>query len=181
MVRKEDKWKLIEGLDRGRFSFLLVLVGTSKMIPIWTSVAAYIIDEYRVGEKVSLQAGLRYNHFIMDSDFSNNLDFYPFTFTEAEINSGAVTGSLGAVYRPTDTWVIKTNFGTAFRAPNVDDVGKVFDSEPGAVVIPNPDREAEYAYNVDLGVAKVLGNLVKVYDTAYYTILENTMIRRNFQ
>ena len=147
----------------------------------WTSIAAYINDEYRVGEKVSLQAGLRYNHFILDSDFSNNLDFYPFPFTEAEIDNGALTGSLGAVYRPTDTWVIKTNFGTAFRAPNVDDVGKVFDSEPGAVVIPNPDLEAEYAYNVDLGVAKVIGNSIKVYGTAYYTILENAMIRRDFQ
>jgi hemoglobin/transferrin/lactoferrin receptor protein len=147
----------------------------------WTSVAAYINDEYRVGEKVSLQAGLRYNHFILDSDFSNNLDFYPFPFTVAEINSGAVTGSLGAVYRPSETWVFKTNFGTAFRAPNVDDVGKVFDPEEGSVIVPNPDLGAEYAYNVDLGVAKVIGNAVKVYATGYYTILENAIIRRDFQ
>ena len=147
----------------------------------WTSIAAYINDEYKVGEKVSLQAGLRYNHFILDTDFSNNLDFYPFPFTEAEINNGALTGSLGAVYRPTDTWVVKTNFGTAFRSPNVDDVGKVFDSEPGSVVVPNPNLNAEYAYNVDLGVAKVFNEILKVYATGYYTILENAMVRRNSQ
>jgi hemoglobin/transferrin/lactoferrin receptor protein len=76
--------------------------------------------------------------------------------------------------------VISANLATAFRSPNVDDMGKVFDSEPGAVVVPNPDLEAEYAYSADLGVAKVFGDTVKIDLTGYYTSLENAMVRRNF-
>lgn len=147
----------------------------------WSSMAVYLNDEYRLSKKVSIQGGLRYNYFQLKSDFSNNLDFYPFPFTNAKINSGALTGSIGGVYHPTNDWSIKANFGTAFRSPNVDDIGKIFDSEPGAVTVPNPDLKAEYAYNFDLGIAKVFSDIVKLDVTAYYTILENAMVRRNTQ
>lgn len=147
----------------------------------WNSMAAYLNDEFRVSENFTLQAGLRYNHFSIEADFRDNLAFFPFPFTTAKLNNGALTGSIGAVYRPSDTWVIKGSLGTAFRAPNVDDIGKVFDSEPGAVVVPNPNLNAEYAYNVDLGVAKVFGNAVKLDVTAYYTSLQNALVRRDFQ
>lgn len=147
----------------------------------WNSIAVYINDEWKATNKLTVQAGLRYNHFILDADFSNNIDFYPIDFETAEVDSGALTGSFGAVYRPKRDWEFKLNFGTAFRSPNVDDIGKVFDSEPGAVVVPNPDLKAEYAYNLDFGVAKVFDNYLKIYSTVYYTILDNALVRRNFQ
>ncbi|MCF8298984.1 MAG: TonB-dependent receptor [Saprospiraceae bacterium] len=147
----------------------------------WSSVAAYVNDEFKVSDKFSLQTGLRYNQFSLDADFANNIAFYPFPFTKANINNDAITGSIGFVYRPAESWVINSNFGTAFRSPNVDDIGKVFDSEPGAVTIPNPDLNAEYAYNFDLGIAKVFYGVVKIDVTAYYTILQNAMVRRNYQ
>ena len=88
---------------------------------------------------------------------------------------------MGGVYRPNNRWVIKGNLGTAFRAPNVDDLGKVFDSEPGAVTVPNPNLRAEYAWNADLGVAKVLSERIKIELSGYYTLLENALVRRDFQ
>lgn len=147
----------------------------------WSSIAIYLNDEYKMSDRMTLQGGLRYNRYKLDADFNNNLDFYPFPFTDANINDGALTGSFGGVYRPGERWSIKANFGTAFRSPNVDDIGKVFDSEPGAVTVPNPNLKAEYAYNFDLSVAKVLSDVVKIDITGYYTILSNALVRRNFQ
>lgn len=147
----------------------------------WQSMAAYLNHEWKVNNALILQTGLRYNQFMLDADFSNNLDFFPLPFTTANINNGAFTGSVGGVYRPTETWAVKANIGSAFRAPNVDDIGKVFDSEPGAVVVPNPALDAEYAYNFDLGFVKVFNDIIKVDVTGYYTILENALVRRNFQ
>jgi hemoglobin/transferrin/lactoferrin receptor protein len=46
--------------------------------------------------------------------------------------------------------------------------------------VPNPDLDAEYAYSVDLGVAKVFGDAVRIDLTGYYTSLKNAMVRRNF-
>ncbi len=145
----------------------------------WQSMAVYITDEFDVSDRFSLSGGIRYNHILLDSEFDTT--FYPFPFTEAQIDKGALTGSLGGVYRPSRSWVWSVNLGTAFRAPNVDDVGKVFDSGPGQVVIPNPDLKPEYVYNADLGVAKVFGNSIKMDVTGYFSYLKNAMTRRDFK
>lgn len=147
----------------------------------WTSAAVYVNSELLLSKDLSIQAGLRYNRFLLNADFTNNKDFYPFPFHEASLNNGSLTGSLGGVYRPTEKWIIKGSLGTAFRSPNVDDIGKVFDSEPGSLTIPNPNLQAEYAYNLDLGLAKVFGDLLKIELTTYYTSLQNALVRRNFQ
>lgn len=147
----------------------------------WQSIAAYFNNEFDWNEKTTLQAGARYNQFILDADFRDNLSFYPLPFEQARINQGALSGSLGGVYRPTESWVFKFNLGTAFRAPNVDDLGNIFDSEPGAVVVPNNELKAEYAYNIDLGVAKIFKEKVKLDFAVYYTLLDQAMVRRNFK
>lgn len=144
----------------------------------WQSVGIYLNDEFKVSDQFTLQAGVRYSQFMLDAAFDTA--FYPFDFTEANLNNGALTGSAGAVFHPNEKWEFKVNFGTAFRSPNVDDIGKVFDSEPGAVVVPNPDLTAEYAYNLDVGVARVFSEVIKVDATAYYTILDNALVRRDF-
>jgi hemoglobin/transferrin/lactoferrin receptor protein len=144
----------------------------------WASYAAYITYQYNLNEKFNLQAGARYNLYSMDCEFDTT--FYPFPFTTANIDNGALTGSLGAVYNPTEKWSLSADFSTGFRSPNVDDVGKVFDSEPGAVVVPNPDLKAEYAYNAEIDVAKVFGDYLKIDLVAYYTYLQDAMVRRDY-
>ncbi len=145
----------------------------------WQSMAVYVTDEFKVSEDFTLSAGARFNHIILDAAFDTT--FYPFPFTEANLKNSALTGSVGGVYRPDDSWVISANLGTAFRAPNVDDLGKVFDSEPGSVVVPNPDLKPEYAYNADLGIAKVFGDVLKIDVTGYYTHLKDALVRRDFK
>lgn len=144
----------------------------------WASYAAYLNAQIHFGKKVMMQMGTRYNMFQLDADFDTT--FYKFPFTNAKLSNAATTGSIGLNYRPTEKWVLSTNASTGFRSPNVDDVGKIFDSEPGAVVVPNPDLKAEYAYNIDVGIAKVFGSSVKVDATAFYTLLDNALVRRDY-
>ncbi|MDZ7764727.1 MAG: TonB-dependent receptor [Melioribacteraceae bacterium] len=145
----------------------------------WESYAAYFTYQYKAMEELMLQAGARYNHFNLSAEFDTT--FYPLPFTNADINNGALTGSLGLVFTPDKYWSIGVNLSTGFRAPNVDDAGKIFDSEPGSVVVPNPNLNAEYAYNAELGIAKVFDDFMKVDLTGYYTILDDAMVRRDFQ
>ncbi len=147
----------------------------------WRSLAIYAHEEFRVNGRFSLQAGARYNHFLLSADFTENEPFYPLPFKQATLSNGAVTGSLGGVLRPGPGWTLKANLGTAFRSPNVDDIGKIFDSEPGAVVVPNSELKAEYAYNADLSIVKTFGDVIKIDVTGYYTWLDNALVRRNFQ
>jgi hemoglobin/transferrin/lactoferrin receptor protein len=144
----------------------------------WASYGAYLSYQYKLSEKIMLQAGARYNQYRLKATFDTT--FYPFPYTKANMNNGALTGSVGAVYRPTESWAIHANASTGFRSPNVDDAGKVFDSEPGAVTVPNPNLNAEYAYNAEVGIAKLFGHSVKIDITGYYTLLDNALVRRDF-
>ena len=143
----------------------------------WSSYAAYATYQHHFSRLLTVQAGARYNSYRLQAAFDTS--FYPFPFTTADMKNGSLTGSIGAVLRPTSKWAISLNLSTGFRSPNVDDAGKVFDSEPGAVVLPNPSLKEEYAYNAEAGIAKVFGNSVKVDVTGYYTLLQNALVRRN--
>ncbi|MBI2280154.1 MAG: TonB-dependent receptor [Bacteroidetes bacterium] len=144
----------------------------------WSSYAVYLSNQHKFSEKWLLQSGVRYNQFVLNAVFDTT--FYPFPFTSANVNNGALTGSIGTVFHPTEKWVLSTNFATAFRSPNVDDIGKVFDSSPGFVVVPNPSLKAEYAYNADVNIAKIFADVVKIDFSAYYTILQDAMVKRDF-
>ena len=145
----------------------------------WQSIGIFVQDEFKLTEKATVNAGIRYNKYLIDSRFDTT--FYPFPFTEAHLNNGSVTGSLGTVFRPSKSLLINASIGTGFRAPNVDDIGKVFDSEPGSVVVPNPDLKAEYAYNAELGVANVFNDVIKAEITGFYTLLNNALVRRDYE
>jgi hemoglobin/transferrin/lactoferrin receptor protein len=145
----------------------------------WQSMAAYSSLQLKLNKELSFQGGLRYNHIIVDASFVG--PFYDFPFTEANIDTGALTGSAGLTWQTSEILGWKLNFGTAFRAPNVDDVGKIFDSEPGSVVVPNPDLEAEYAYNYELGTNLNFNNVVKIELAGYITQLKDALVRRDFE
>ena len=87
---------------------------------------------------------------------------------------------MGLVFLPNDKTKLNINISSGFRTPNLDDVGKVFDSEPGNVVVPNPDLNPEYAWNVDLGLSKDMWETVKLELIGFVTLLENAMVRRDF-
>ncbi|MBP6870479.1 MAG: TonB-dependent receptor [Bacteroidales bacterium] len=144
----------------------------------WASYAAYLTYHYKINEKFNLQAGARYNHYTLDAEFDTT--FYPFPFTAANLSDGAITGSVGLVYNPAEKWSFGADISTGFRSPNVDDIGKVFDSEPGAVMVPNPDLSAEYVYNAEIDIARVFGNFMKIDLVAYYTYLDHALVRRDF-
>ncbi len=120
----------------------------------WTSMAGYLNMQYKFSPELSFSGGIRYNYFSLNADFET--DYYPFPFETASLDNGAVTGSAGLIWHPDDSWSVSANVSTGFRSPNVDDVGKIFDSEPGSVVVPNPDLKPEYALNGEIGIAKNL-------------------------
>jgi hemoglobin/transferrin/lactoferrin receptor protein len=137
-----------------------------------------LTDLYKISKKFNLETGIRYNQYNLDAEFDTT--FYSFPYTTAKMNNGALTGSLGLVYKPNENMAISSNFSTGFRSPNVDDMGKVFDSAPGIVVVPNTDLKAEYAYNGEIGISKIFKEVVKFDFTAYYTFLQDAMVRRDF-
>jgi len=146
----------------------------------WQSLAAYTSIKYKPNPKFVFQTGLRYNHVIVHADFTENNQYLNLPFDKASINAGAFTGTAGISWLPNDVIQWKLNASSAFRAPNIDDVGKVFDSEPGSVVVPNDNLKPEYAYGGELGLKLNFEDIFIVDLATYYTFLDNALVRRDF-
>ncbi|WP_298898469.1 TonB-dependent receptor [uncultured Psychroserpens sp.] len=146
----------------------------------WQSIAAYASFKYKPNSKFVFQSGLRYNHITANADFTENNEFLNLPFDKAKLNAGAITGTAGISWIPSKMMQWKFNASTAFRAPNIDDIGKVFDSEPGSVVVPNPNLRPEYAYGGELGFRLNVDDTFIVEMATYYTFLDNALIRRDF-
>jgi hemoglobin/transferrin/lactoferrin receptor protein len=145
----------------------------------YNSISAYAGYKSKISEKMTLNTGIRYNYVTLYSTIDDN-SFYNFPFTEIDIRNGALTGSLGGVWKTDDKSRISLNVSTGLRAPNLDDAGKVFDSAPGVVVVPNPDLKPEYATNFDLGFSGDLGSFLHFEITGFYTWLKNAMVRDDY-
>ncbi len=146
---------------------------------IYSSFSLYGGYKNNLTEKITFNTGGRFNYAGLTSFIDDN-SFYNLPFTSFSLHNSALTGSAGIVIRPDDKTQINVNASTGFRAPNLDDTGKVFESAPGVVVVPNPDLKPEYAWNIDLGIARDFGEIFHTELTAYYTILDNAMVRRDF-
>ena len=144
----------------------------------WQSLAAYGSFLLKLSEEATIQSGLRYNHIILRADF--NSPFYDFPFSEAKVNTGTLTGNAGLSWQPNNVLGWKINLSTAFRAPNIDDIGKIFDSEPGAVVVPNPNLKPEHAFNAEVGATLNFNEKLKINVTTYLTHLKDALERRDF-
>lgn len=146
----------------------------------WQSSAVYSSIKYKPNPKFVFQSGLRFNHVISKADFTENNAYLNLPFDSSKNETSALTGTAGISWSPNNIMQWKLNASSAFRAPNIDDIGKVFDSEPGSVVVPNETLRPEYAYGGELGLKLNFNEQVVLDMSTYYTYLDNALVRRDY-
>ncbi|MFN5629940.1 MAG: TonB-dependent receptor plug domain-containing protein, partial [Bacteroidota bacterium] len=104
---------------------------------VYNSFAAYVSHSLELNKKLILNDGIRLSNVYLNSKF-NDKTFFPFDFENVIQNNTALNGNLGLVFMPTNTWRFTALLSSGFRAPNVDDLSKVFESVKGNVIVPNP-------------------------------------------
>ena len=138
--------------------------GGSKMY----SVAAYLTHTWEINKKLILNDGVRFSNVNLNSNFTNQ-QFFPFPFSSVTQNNKALNGNIGLIYMPCSSFRINGGISTGFRAPNVDDMSKVFESTFGNIVVPNPNLKPEYTYTYELGITQTIHKRVNVSVNGYYT------------
>jgi len=146
----------------------------------WQSAAIYSSIKYKPNPKFVFQSGLRFNHIVSKANFKANNAYLNLPFDSSENKAGAFTGTAGISWSPNTILQWKLNASSAFRAPNIDDIGKVFDSEPGSVVVPNENLKPEYAYGGELGLKLSFSDDFILDMSSYYTYLNNALVRRDY-
>lgn len=121
-----------------------------------------------VTDKLFLEEGVRLSYSNLNSVFKDKT-FFPFLQNEVTQTNVALNGNVGLTWTPTPGFKIGGVLSSGFRAPNVDDLAKVFESTPGNVVIPNPNLKPEYTYNAELNLEKRFGQNVIVSANVFYS------------
>ena len=132
--------------------------------------------------KLVLNDGIRFQFINLHSNVKDN-SFFNLPDTAVEQNSFAVIGNIGVVYIPLKNTTIKASLSSGFRAPNIDDVTKLFESATATrqVVVPNADLKPEYTYNFDLTFNQRIANRVTVELTGFYTFFRNAILKAPFK
>ncbi|MDG1776348.1 MAG: TonB-dependent receptor [Crocinitomicaceae bacterium] len=144
----------------------------------WQTYGVYTKWNYSIHDKWILNTGIRYTIYDIVAKFDTSLFAVP--IPGVNNSDGALNGTIGLVYNPNVRSQIYINGSSGFRAPNIDDIGKVFDSEPGSVVVPNVHLKPEYAYSAEFGFVKAIKNSVKLDGAVYYTYLKDALARTTF-
>ncbi len=146
-----------------------------------TYISGYVVDNWKLSPTVYMNLGARVNYVGLNANFTDTT-FFKFPFKEAKQSNISPTGNLGFTFKVQPDFKIYINGSTGFRAPNIDDVAKVFESVKGSgqtlgrVIVPNADLKPEYTINGELGLSKTFNNKVKVDATGYYTILNDAIV-----
>lgn len=139
----------------------------------------YMSHSFELNPKLILSEGIRLNSVQLQSRF-NDKSFYSFLPDETKQNNTALTGSIGLVYFMKPHSRIYLNSSTGFRAPNVDDLNKIFDSRSGKqLIIPNEKLNPEKSWTSEIGYQFNLKQKLQVSLNAYYTFLNNAIIINN--
>jgi len=123
-----------------------------------------------------LNDGIRIQTVSLHSTIADN-SFFNLPVTDIKQNPFALTGNLGLVYLPNPRLRLTANLTSGFRAANIDDAVKVFESSTAArrVIIPNADIKPEYTYNLDLSVTRTIKDKLLFELTGFYTLFRNAI------
>ncbi|PSK94752.1 TonB-dependent receptor plug domain-containing protein [Taibaiella chishuiensis] len=126
--------------------------------------------------KLILNDGLRLNYVSLRSRFSDTAILH-LPFTEARQRNLTFSANAGVIYLPDAKSKLSFNFATGFRAPNIDDMAKVFESAGGVqLVVPNPNLRPEQSYNFDLSLSRNLLGWIYIEGSGFYSLFRNAMV-----
>lgn len=133
-------------------------------------MSVYATHTHQLNDKWTLNDGIRVGGSWLHSAFLDK-SFFPFPFDEVNQNYVVSSANVGIIYTPS-SWKFSFMGSSGYRAPNIDDITKVFDSSPGNVVVPNPGLTSEKTINGDLNMTKFFGSHVRaevvMFGTNFY-------------
>lgn len=152
--------------------------GKNKMN--YAAIYAQHIHKF-ANNKLILNEGLRLQMVSLHSSIIDNT-FFSLPVTDAHQNNSAITGNIGFAYNPSKITSIKLGYASGFRAPNIDDLSKVFESNTAArqVVIPNTEIKPEYTSSIDMTLSQKISPYIEIQGSIFYTHFYNAIVKAPF-
>ena len=139
-----------------------------------TGTAAYGTAILKATRKITLNAGLRYSLVNLTALFIDN-SFFNFPFSDVKQSNRNLNGSIGIIVAPNKKWRLTAIVSTGFRAPNVDDLSKVFESNAGNLIVPNTKLKPEKVANIEATIERKFNGKTTLALNGYYMNYTNAL------
>ncbi len=142
--------------------------------------AVYFSHTWKLSKTLSFTDGIRIGFVSLSSTFIDT-SFFHLPYTKAEQSNVVYSGSLGLIHNPTEDLKLSFLVSSGFRAPNVDDLSKVFESSAGLVIVPNSALKPEKTVNTEFGITRVYNNKTVWENALYYTHFIDAVVTDKFK
>jgi hemoglobin/transferrin/lactoferrin receptor protein len=124
--------------------------------------------------KLLINDGIRYSATSLNSTIADN-SFIKLPYNIIVQNTNALTAQLGISYKLFRNMNLYYQYNSGFRAANIDDAAKIFESKSYALIVPNATLQPEKSHNHEIGL-KLLNGLLNADLSIYQTNLSNAMV-----
>jgi outer membrane receptor protein involved in Fe transport len=140
----------------------------------------YVSYFQKIREKTSWNIGARAGYVTLKSTIADD-SFFPLPFNSISQENFTYSGTLGIIHNPSEVVRLIANIGTGFRAPNIDDLAKIFESGGGTIIVPNENLKPEKTVTTDLGFVITSKNKrIKLENTYFYTRFFDAIVTDKF-
>ncbi|MEZ4962921.1 MAG: TonB-dependent receptor [Saprospiraceae bacterium] len=130
-------------------------------------------------KKIIISDGLRFSSARLDVNFDKNFFETELAHVRQTANSQnlhfGVVGNLNGGLR------LNVLLSTGFRNPNIDDLGKTFETNGGDLMVANPDLRPEQVFYREAGITQKIGTFGSLQVTAYLSTLTDAIVPRPYQ
>ncbi|MEY4927144.1 MAG: hypothetical protein RI894_1580 [Bacteroidota bacterium] len=144
----------------------------------YTTAGFYASHHWSVSDKIVVSGGLRYTLTRIEAQFSPR--FYDVSLANTTQQNDALTWNIGATANLNSGFWLAAMLSTAFRAPNIDDMGKTFDRANGTIIIPNPTLRPERIMYKELSLEKRFGSKASIGLNVFHGSLSDAIAVKAF-
>lgn len=138
----------------------------------------FVTYNEKISETAFYNLGMRTGYSSLKSTIATN-SFFQLPYDIIEQNNFTYSGSAGISQDIKSTKLV-FNLASGYRVPNVDDLGKLFESVPGTLIVPNPDIAPEKSVTADLTLKFGQGSRIQFDNNIYYTRLFDAIVTDHF-
>lgn len=146
----------------------------------------YVSYNEKMSDKTFWNVGARAGYTTLKSTIADN-SVFSLPFNSISQGNFTYSGTLGIMHNTSKNFALKGNIATGFRAPNIDDLAKVFESKAGSssslgiLIVPNEDLKPEKTITGDLGIViQSDSKRIKLESTYFYTRMYDAIVTDDF-
>jgi hemoglobin/transferrin/lactoferrin receptor protein len=140
------------------------------------SAALYGQLNKMLSDRTLLQVGARLTHYQAHAAFTQN-NFWGLDYGTADVKTTAPVFNIGLNHSFKENWHAKISANSALRNPNLDDLTKLFESQPGEkYIMPNTSLGNESSQTFDASVHGIQKGLWQLEAGVYHTRIKGLLI-----